>query len=55
MVDDVSKCDKADNHSEKIYTIRHQQGTSSPLSENDMQIPTNNIVFKPYKVENTTR
>ena len=39
-----------------IFTKRHQQGSSSPRSQNDMPVANqNNIDFKPYKVDNTTR
>jgi hypothetical protein len=48
--------DKTDNFSEMIFTKRQQQGSSSPRSQNDMQTPNKNtIVFKPFKVDNTTR
>lgn len=48
--------DKTDNFSEMIFTKRQQQGSSSPRSQNDIQTPNKNtIVFKPFKVDNTTR
>ena len=48
--------DKSDNYSEMIFTKRQQQSSSSPRSQNEMQFPNkNNIVFKPFKVDNTTR
>ena len=50
------KKDKTDNYSEMIFTKRQQQGSSSPRSQNDMHSPDKNtIVFKPFKVDNTTR
>ena len=50
------KKDKTDNYSEMIFTKRQQQGSSSPRSQNDMPVPNQNtIVFKPFKVDNTTR